>query len=112
MLGIIDADAIMYDRPVGRGYVYISRNEKHPWYAADNKPTAKQPAHEFHYSDLKFNSTQDNFCYNVLRGKGIMNKKDGLVYKNIVATYSHQRNTDSNPWVKAFTNFIRQNISD
>lgn len=111
MLGIIDADAIMHDKPVGRGYVYLESNNHHPWLSGNITKKRELPAHEFHYSELEFNSAQDNFCYNVVRGKGIMNKKDGLLHNNIIAMYSHQRNTLSNPWVNEFIKFIKRNKS-
>lgn len=111
MLGIIDADAIMHDSPVGRGYVYLKKNDSHNWPCRNRSSNIKIPAHEFHYSELEFNSVTDNFCYDVLRGKGIMNKKDGLIANNIVAMYAHQRNTLSNPWVSEFVNFVKEHKS-
>jgi len=107
MLGVIDATAVMHDRPVGRGYVYLEDNRNHPWYGNDKKKSIKRPAHEFHYSALEFDTLPDTFCYNVLRGKGIMNSQDGLLQNNIIATYTHQRNTESNPWIREFLGFVR-----
>lgn len=109
MLGIIDADVMMHKKPVGRGYVYLQKDNNHPWLLGSNADKNKQPAHEFHYSELVFKTPQDNFCYNVVRGQGIMNKKDGIHFNNVIATYAHQRNTLANPWVNEFINFVRKN---
>ena len=107
MLGVIDADSIMHDRPVGRGYVYLKKNEKHPWINDKIKGDKQQPAHEFHYSELKFNSlNNNNFGFDVIRGNGIINKQDGFLKNNIIATYAHQRNTLSNPWINEFLGFV------
>ena len=95
MLGVIDASSVMHDRPVGRGYVYLKKNEKHPWINDNIKQDLQQPAHEFHYSELKFNSNKYNFGFDVIRGKGITNRQDGFIKNNIIATYAHQRNTRS-----------------
>lgn len=106
MLGVIDASSVMHDRPVGRGYVYLKKNEKHPWINGNIKGAHQQPAHEFHYSELKFNSSNNIFGFDVIRGKGITKKQDGFLRKNIIATYAHQRNTLSNPWINEFLEFV------
>ena len=41
------------------------------------------------------------------RGKGITGQSDGLVYKNLLAAYTHMRHTASNPWVRRFLQFVR-----
>ncbi|MFV1992431.1 MAG: cobyrinate a,c-diamide synthase [Acidiferrobacterales bacterium] len=106
MLGVIDASSVMHDRPVGRGYVYLRKNEKHPWINGNIKGVHQQPAHEFHYSELKLNSSNNYFGFDVIRGKGIINKLDGFLINNIIATYAHQRNTLSNPWINEFLEFV------
>ncbi len=64
------------------------------------------PPHEFHYSELKFNSSNNKFGFDVIRGKGITKKQDGFLINNIIATYAHQRNTLSNPWINEFLEFV------
>jgi cobyrinic acid a,c-diamide synthase len=108
MVGVIDAEAVMHERPQGRGYVVLEENaENHPW---PNRPTAagELRAHEFHYSSLRgLPETGEEFAYRVLRGKGIQQQADGFVYQNLLACYAHQRNTASNPWVKRFLQFVQ-----
>ncbi|MCZ6471521.1 MAG: cobyrinic acid a,c-diamide synthase, partial [Gammaproteobacteria bacterium] len=48
------------------------------------------------------------FAYRVLRGSGINQQYDGLVYKNLLASYTHLRNTPSTPWVERFLAFVSQ----
>lgn len=44
------------------------------------------------------------------RGTGINGTEDGILIKNLQASFSHQRNTDSNPWVERFVSFVRMNL--
>ncbi len=106
MLGIIPGDITMHDKPQGRGYVRMEKTPAFPWpqQASDNSIIM---AHEFHYSSLKNPGEVGDYALKVLRGTGIDGKFDGIVYKNMFACYTHQRNTRSNPWVRHFTDFVR-----
>ena len=42
---------------------------------------------------------------------GITGENDGWVYKNLVATYSHLRHTNSNPWAYQFVEFVRSKVN-
>ncbi|MEN8178790.1 MAG: cobyrinate a,c-diamide synthase [Pseudomonadota bacterium] len=104
MAGVIPADAVMYDKPQGRGYVKLKETAHNPWSSAtdDSQPEVFS-AHEFHYSSLQgLHSPSANFAYEVLRGTGIDGRHDGYVYKNLLASYTHRRSTGSNPWVDRF----------
>ncbi|OOY42825.1 hydrogenobyrinic acid a,c-diamide synthase (glutamine-hydrolyzing), partial [Solemya velum gill symbiont] len=68
MVGVIDADVVMHERPQGRGYVSVEETAQHPW--AKDEQAATVAAHEFHYSRLE-NLRQDYlFAYEVRRGYG------------------------------------------
>jgi cobyrinic acid a,c-diamide synthase len=46
--------------------------------------------HEFHYSNvLNWWGSEDDFVFTMKRGIGILKNKDGLLYKNVLATYTH-----------------------
>ena len=45
------------------------------------------------------------------RGSGIDGEHDGYIHKNMLACYTHQRNTRNNNWVERFVDFVRQNKS-
>lgn len=127
MVGSIGADIVMEKRPQGRGYVQLQETEHSLWpqlssqAAHGSEATAVINAHEFHYSRLsqdEINNTVTNnsdknddknvkFAYHVIRGTGIDGKSDGYVYKNLLANYTHQRNTRNNPWVERFIAFAR-----
>jgi cobyrinic acid a,c-diamide synthase len=108
MVGAIAADSSMHQRPCGRGYVKLEENTLlTPWpRVGDSSETIC--GHEFHYSSLDGLPENSTFAYRVERGIGINQESDGLVYKNLLASYTHLRNTPSTPWVNRFLAFVGQ----
>jgi len=113
MVGCIDADIIMEKRPQGRGYVQLEETENSlwpkpaDWLDDDSESNRIINAHEFHYSRFKVTDKNVQFAFRVKRGTGIDGKSDGYVYKNLLANYTHQRNTWNNPWAQRFIRFAR-----
>ncbi len=84
MCGVFPYPAEMTSQVQGLSYV-IARAQK------DNIITQKGDVfrgHEFHYSRIKL-SGEPGFAFEILRGKGITNSKDGLIDKNALASYVH-----------------------
>ncbi len=104
MVGVIPADCIMNERPQGRGYVRMQQTDNFPWATLETGNDIA--AHEFHYSSLQNLETQNKFAYNILRGTGIDGKNDGIIYKNLLANYCHQRHSRQNPWITQFLEFV------
>ena len=109
MVGAIPADIIMEAKPQGRGYVQLRETEESIWPSSNPRIIA---AHEFHYSRFINLPKNARFAYQVLRGTGINGQHDGLIHKNMLACYTHQRNTRNNNWVARFVEFTRQRKSD
>ena len=113
MVGCIEADIIMEKRPQGRGYVQLEETENSPWpgakyWTSENKINSHIiNAHEFHYSRFKIVNKNVQFAFRVKRGTGINGESDGYIYKNLLANYTHQRNTWNNPWAQRFIDFAR-----
>jgi cobyrinic acid a,c-diamide synthase len=105
MVGTIPADIIMEKTPQGRGYVQLSETPDGLW---PHRPDTIIAAHEFHYSHFENLDNNARFAFDVKRGTGINGKNDGYIYKNLLACYTHQRNTRKNPWARRFIEFIRQ----
>jgi cobyrinic acid a,c-diamide synthase len=109
MVGVLDAKSVMHEKPQGRGYVKLGEIEgQHPW-ALQRQPGNDLHAHEFHYSELQGLPEDGIYAYQVLRGKGIQQQQDGFVYKNLLASYTHLRDSAANPWVKRFLHFVTIN---
>jgi cobyrinic acid a,c-diamide synthase len=108
MAGVIPADAVMHDKPQGRGLVRLEETGAGPWSLhAGTGAGAKFCAHEFHYAALE-NTPDDMVCaYRVLRGRGIDGRRDGIVIGNVLANFCHLRDTDQNHWAQRFAGFVR-----
>lgn len=104
MVGIIPADAVMYDRPQGRGYIRLRPTDDYPWPLQESHSIS---AHEFHYSRLEGLEGEFDYAYKVERGTGIDGEHDGLCYKNLMACYAHMRNTEAHTWALNFVTFVR-----
>lgn len=111
MVGVIDADAVMHDRPQGRGYARVVETANHPWGATHS--AGSLPAHEFHYSGLALETMDEkpNFAYQVERGYGVDGDHDGLIVGNLLANYTHLRHTAANPWAERFVTFVAQHAA-
>ena len=113
MVGALQGDVVMRDKPVGRGYVRLRETSDALWQHADSQTAGESAdlyAHEFHYSTLENLSSEVKFAYGVQRGHGVDGKHDGIIFRNVLASYSHLRNSRSNNWVARFVAFVRHNI--
>jgi cobyrinic acid a,c-diamide synthase len=104
MAGVIPADIVMHRRPVGRGYVHLRETGHSPWARAAS-PVIR--AHEFHYSSVENLAPDVEFAYEVERGHGIDGRHDGIVHKNLLASFAHLRDVAGNPWASRFVDFVR-----
>jgi cobyrinic acid a,c-diamide synthase len=104
MAGAIPADIVMHERPVGRGYVHLRETGRGPWTPA---APATLRAHEFHYSSVENLAPGATFAYEVERGHGIDGRHDGLVRRNLLASFAHLRDVEGNPWARRFVDFVR-----
>ncbi len=104
MVGLIDAECEMFEKPIGRGYTLLQKVSNHPWPITNQEMIA---GHEFHYSKLSRIGNNTNFTFRVKRGFGVDGKNDGIHYKNLLACYAHQRNTLQNQWILGFLEFIK-----
>ena len=105
MVGAIPADAIMHDRAQGRGYVRLRETGENPWCPGSRRELS---GHEFHHSTLAEVGEGVSYAYEVLRGAGIDGNRDGLSYRNVLASYCHLRHTQANPWANHFVDFVRR----
>ncbi len=84
MVNAIPYAAEMTPKVQGLNYVVAQSNK-------DNLISDKGDvfrAHEFHYTKLNIDSTQD-LVFDVLRGRGLLNNMDGVSVKNTLANYIH-----------------------
>jgi cobyrinic acid a,c-diamide synthase len=103
MTGALPADIVMHARPVGRGYVHLRETGNGLWPAQ----AGLIRAHEFHYSSVENLAPGARFAYTVERGHGIDGCYDGLVHKNLLASYCHLRDVAEHRWARRFVEFAR-----
>jgi cobyrinic acid a,c-diamide synthase len=107
MVGALPVDIVMHARPVGRGYVHLRETGAGPWPARQAGEAALIRAHEFHYSSVENLAPGTRFAYAVERGQGIDGRHDGIVHRNLLASYAHLRDVADNRWARRFVEFAR-----
>ena len=108
MVGALPVDVLMHERPVGRGYVTLRTTPDAPWLSPTEPAGQMLRGHEFHYSSLENVPPELKFAYQVIRGHGIDGARDGVVYRNVLASYAHLRTGAGADWAKEFVNFVRR----
>jgi cobyrinic acid a,c-diamide synthase len=105
MVGAIGADVVMQERPTGRGYVKLEAVAGHPWRLEEGREVR---AHEFHYSTLENADPGLRYAWRVTRGHGIDGARDGIVTRNVLASYTHLRAAGGCDWPARFVAFARR----
>ena len=111
MVGALPVDVVMHERPVGRGYVELEPTADAPWPPSDSDPPHTLRGHEFHYSSLENIAPELKFAYRVLRGHGVDGERDGIVHRNVLASYAHLRSGAGTDWAPRFVAFVRSQKS-
>ena len=105
MVGAIPATIQMHRKPQGRGLVKYTETNNSIW--PQKAPKQEYNAHEFHYASMDLKQSLE-FAYDITRGFGINGTQDGVLMNNLIASFTHLRNTKSSPWVERFISFVRQ----
>jgi cobyrinic acid a,c-diamide synthase len=95
MVGALPITFGMEKRPRAHGYTIVEVDRSNPYFT--EKSTFR--GHEFHYSRvLEVREDDIFFAFNVKRGKGIVDNKDGMCYKNTLASYTHLHAIGTPEW--------------
>ena len=101
MVGVIPSEINLSERPEGHGYVVARVINENPLFPVG----LTIRGHEFHHSNLlPIDDLQ--FAYQIQRGKGITGKKDGIVYKNLFASYVHLHALGTPEWAEGFVSLV------
>lgn len=104
MVGAIPADVLFQEKPVGKGYIEFTTISDHSWFNTDRLIKG----HEFHYSRLENIGSKIEYNYQVQRGTGINGKYDGILYRNVLASYAHIHSLNVPEWASQFVEFVYQ----
>ena len=95
MSGVFDAKAEFVDKRHGPTYVLAEAKGNNPLFSGPMR------GHEYHYSEVLAHEDAE-FCFDIRRGLGIRDGKDGLVRNNAVGTYMHQHALSCDDWAEGF----------
>ncbi|MCG6910381.1 MAG: cobyrinate a,c-diamide synthase [Deltaproteobacteria bacterium] len=91
-------------KPQGHGYTIVSVAAENPFFPVGNQIKG----HEFHYSKaIAFTGDRDSFAFKMQRGVGLRDGQDGIVYKNVLATYTHIHALGTPEWAGALVDKAR-----
>jgi len=97
MVQALPMDFELEKKPQGHGYTELEVVNTNPFYPVGT--TLK--GHEFHYSRVtRFGHSPESLAFAMRRGSGIMDRKDGVCYKNTLATYSHVHAIGTPEWAE------------
>jgi len=98
MAGVLPLDYGFCRRPQGHGYTVALVERDNPFFPKG----AEIRGHEFHYSQvIDYRGRPADLVFAMQRGKGIHEGRDGLVFKNVLATYTHIHALGTPDWAKA-----------
>jgi len=101
MAGVLPIVFGLSRKPQGHGYTIITVERENPYYEVGTEIRG----HEFHYSlVLKWLGDDNDLAFNIKRGTGFINKRDGICYKNVFATYTHIHALGTPSWAEALVN--------
>lgn len=97
MVGALPCEVEMTATPQGHGYVLAECSHENPFFPIG----ARLRGHEFHNSRL-VNLPQDwPLALRLERGAGIAGQRDGLVYRNVFASYCHLHAGGAPGWAES-----------
>jgi len=99
MVGALPLEFVMDEKPQGHGYTILDVVGENPYYSVGEVIKG----HEFHYSMPVITKPEEiNSVFKVKRGYGLDGERDGLVKKNLLATYTHVHAGGNRIWGKNF----------
>ncbi|MGC8782561.1 MAG: cobyrinate a,c-diamide synthase, partial [Anaerolineae bacterium] len=97
MAGVLPCDVEMTGRPQGHGYIEAVVDAPNPFFPIGTVLRG----HEFHNSRLINLGEGVRTAYRLARGNGIGAGRDGLVYRNVLASYTHLHAAGAPSWAAA-----------
>ena len=99
MAGVFPAAFCVERKPQGHGYVIAEIDKPNPFFRSGTVLRG----HEFHYARVcRYDPEKINTTFKVRRGVGFDDGRDGLVHKNVFASFCHIHALGEKGWAKAF----------
>ncbi len=108
LTGVFDVSFTMEKKPQAHGYTILEANKHNPFYPAGTSIKG----HEFRYSRITaWPKSTTKLAFAMQRGTGFADGCDGLIYKNVLALYTHVHTFGTPEWAKLFVDKVR-NVKD
>ena len=104
MTAVLPVDFVLEKRPQAHGYTVLESGGSSLF--LDKEISIR--GHEFHYSRISHIDGSLPMAYYVQRGFGIDGKSDGLISKNVVASYTHIHALATPEWAPAMVKKARE----
>ncbi|MGB0130890.1 cobyrinate a,c-diamide synthase [Chlorobium sp.] len=99
LAGILPFDIGFQSLPAGHGYLRMRSCSESPWF----EKGVETKAHEFHYSTPTDGAAGCRWQFDLMRGQGVTGRHDGVLYRNLFASYAHLHAVGNPLWAKRFT---------
>lgn len=105
MAGVFPIVIGVSKKPQGHGYTVAEVACPNPYF----KPGTVIHGHEFHYSYVQELSGMQkiSFAFRMKRGQGMVDRMDGIFYKNVLAAYTHIHALGTPDWVEGMLRLAR-----
>jgi len=106
MVGALPISFGLEKRPHAHGYTVVEVARANPFFPLKSVLRG----HEFHYSKvLEIEESGTCFAFNMQRGRGIVDNRDGICYKNVLAAYTHLHAIGSPEWADGMVRCAMEN---
>jgi cobyrinic acid a,c-diamide synthase len=102
--GVFPVDLEVMDKPQGHGYMDVRIDQPNPYFERGTRLCG----HEFHYSRIASSTENIQSIYRVDRGQGALAGRDGLIYKNVLASFLHIHAAGVPPWAANFVKLAKR----
>ncbi|MDH3394383.1 MAG: cobyrinic acid a,c-diamide synthase, partial [Desulfobulbaceae bacterium] len=98
LVGVFPVRYGLEKRPQAHGYTELAADGDNPFYPVGTKISG----HEFRYSRIMdWSGRDEDLALSMKRGVGFSGGRDGLVYKNVLALYTHIHAVGTPHWAEA-----------
>ena len=105
MVGALPFTVLLEKKPQGHGYTVLEVDRPNPYFPLGTKLLG----HEFHYSRIIESDLERlNLVFRLERGHGVAGHRDGISYKNVLATYTHTHALATPAWAQALVHQARK----
>ncbi len=104
LAGILPFDIGFEHYPAGHGYLDLKSTTDSPWF----RKGTRIRAHEFHYARPVTQPAGCSYQFDVIRGNGITGMSDGVLYRNLFASFAHLHVIGNPGWAKTFVSLASE----